>query len=130
MGVPPPFKNHRAWRNVVLLSGNHAEAWALGGGVACVYIFIYLFIYLGCFRSCNIVSHPREHTNTSQLCVSDRAQEELDDVQMLKQRLQKFCGVSRFRQRILNQQSILADDAKLADDAQLLCHSGVTCCIV
>ena len=48
MGVPPPFKNHRTWRNIVFLSGNHAEAWAHGGGggVAYIYIYIYLSIYL------------------------------------------------------------------------------------
>ena len=41
MGVPPRFKNHRGWRNVVFLSGNHAEAWAHGGGgVAYIYIYI------------------------------------------------------------------------------------------
>ena len=47
MGVPPPFKTHRGWRNVVFLSGNHAEAWAHGGGgVAYIYIYIY-FVYTG-----------------------------------------------------------------------------------
>ena len=37
------LKNHRAGRNLVFLSGNHAEAWAHGGGgVAYIYIYIYM----------------------------------------------------------------------------------------
>ena len=45
MGVPPPFKTHRGWRNVVFLSGNHAEAWA-HGGVAYIYIYVYIYVFI------------------------------------------------------------------------------------
>ena len=45
-GSPSPFKNHRAGRNLVFLSGNHAEAWAHGGGSIYIYIYIYIFIYV------------------------------------------------------------------------------------
>ena len=43
MGVLPPFKNHRAWRNVVFLSGNEEKVWAYGGG-GVAYISIYFFL--------------------------------------------------------------------------------------
>ncbi|CAE7268456.1 Kidins220, partial [Symbiodinium sp. CCMP2456] len=50
---------------------------------------------------------PRSH----ELNPENRAEyEELTDVQTLKVHLEKSCGVPRFRQRLLSQQSILADD--------------------
>ena len=45
-GSPTPFKNHRAERNLAFLSGNHAEAWAHGGGSIYMCVCV-LYILLG-----------------------------------------------------------------------------------
>ena len=45
--------------------------------------------------------------------------EEAGTVRELKQRLQQFCGMPRFRQRILSGSSLLEDDAKLTSSMDL-----------
>ena len=45
--------------------------------------------------------------------------QELTDVASLKKQLQKFCGLPRFRQRLLHESTVLEDDTKLASQMDL-----------